>query len=74
MEGRYSDLHNVEDFIDHKMVSLISQFKALGRADMANTLHSALLAYRQGLCEIQFIGGFPYVISQYTNELSGSVD
>ena len=42
MAGKYNDLANVDDFIEHKMHRLIEQYAKLNREDVATVLSDAL--------------------------------
>ena len=62
MAGKYNDLTNVDDFVEHKMHRLIEQYAKLNREDIATVLSDALDAYLLGEVRIGFIDGWPYVL------------
>ena len=64
MAGKYNDLANVDDFIEHKMHRLIEQYAKLNREDIATVLSDALDKYLMGEHEIVFVDGWPHVVKE----------
>jgi|TARA_R110000824_G_scaffold49483_12_gene138853 hypothetical protein len=64
MAGKYNDLANVDDFIEHKMHRLIEQYAKLNREDIATVLSDALDKYLMGEHEIVFIDGWPHIVKE----------
>ena len=62
MAGKYNDIANVDDFVEHKMHQLIEQYAKLNREDIATVLSDALDDYLLGKHEIVFVDGWPHIV------------
>ena len=64
MAGKYNDIANVDDFVEHKMHRLIEQYAKLNREDIAMVLSDALDDYLLGKHEIVFVDGWPHIVKE----------
>jgi len=62
MKGRYTDYDNVEDFISHKLTRLIHDMMLAQRHDIVQVLQEALISYEDGVTDIAFREGWPYIV------------
>ena len=64
MAGKYNEYVNVDDFVEHKMHRLITQYAKLNRDDIAKVLTEALDDYLLGKHELVFVNGWPHVVKE----------
>ena len=64
MAGKYNELANVDDFVEHKMHRLIERYARLDREDIATVLSDALDDYLLGKHEIVFVDGWPHIVKK----------
>ena len=62
MAARYADYHNVEDFIERRLRTMIKTYANSSRPDIAKVLQEALNNYVQGVYDIVFVDGWPHVV------------
>ena len=71
MAGKYNELTNVDDFVEHKMHRLIEQYAKLNREDIAMVLSEALDKYLMGEHEIVFVDGWPHIVKESAKSAKG---
>ena len=71
MAGKYNEYANVDDFVEHKMHRLITQYAKLNRDDIAKVLTEALDDYLLGKHELVFVNGWPHVVKETVKSTTG---
>ena len=64
MADKYANYHNVEDFVERKMLRLIKQYAKSKRPDIADVLRDALDEYLEGKHDITFVDGWPHIVKE----------
>ena len=64
MTSRYPQDSNIIDFVEVKMLQLFEYYSAVSDHEAADACWNALVAYVDGIIDIEFIAGEPYVINR----------